>query len=173
MKRSLASLSLVILMAFTLGCQDQQALAELEEMKAQAEVDEQSKAIVRHFYEQLDAGNLEVIGEVLGTTCVLHYPGNVELVGPQGYRDNLAPFLIGLPDFQHVIEDMVAVDEKVVARFKILATHEGEFFGNAPTGEKVTFTAIGIFRVNEEKIYEAWIEFDALGLMQQVSTSSS
>ena len=173
MKRWLVFLPLVILMAFTLGCQDQQAIAELEEMRAQAELEEQSKAIVRHFYEQLDAGNLEVIGEVLGPKCVLHYPGNVELVGPQGYRDNLAPFLIGLPDFQHVIEDMVAVDEKVVARFKILATHDGEFFGNAPTGEKVTFTAIGIFRVNEEKIDEAWVEFDALGLMQQVSTSSS
>ena len=46
MKRWLVFLPLVILMAFTLGCQDQQAIAELEEMRAQAELEEQSKAIV-------------------------------------------------------------------------------------------------------------------------------
>lgn len=173
MKKSPVFLPLFLLIAFTLGCQDQQALAELGEIKAQAAIQERSKALVGHFYEQIDAGNLDVIGEVLSPGCVLHYPGNVELDGPQGYKDSLAPFVVGLPDFQHIIEDMISVDGKVVARFKILATHDGEFFGNAPTGKEITFTAIGIFRINDETIDEAWVEFDALGLMQQVGASSS
>jgi predicted ester cyclase len=37
-----------------------------------------------------------------------------------------------------------------------------------PTGKKVSFTAIAIFRIHEALISEAWVEFDALGLMQQL-----
>jgi len=134
---------------------------------------EENKALVLHFYEQLDAGNLDAVGEAFSPTCVVHYPGNVELHGPQGYKDNLSPFLTGLPDFEHIIEDIIAVGDKVVARFRISATHKGEFFRIAPTGKKVTFTAIGIFCIHEGKMDEAWVEFDALGLMRQLGASPS
>ncbi len=34
--------------------------------------------------------------------------------------------------------------------------------------EKVSFTAVAIFRMYEAKIAEGWVELDALGLMQQL-----
>ena len=62
MKRWLVCLPLVILMAFTLSCQDQQALAELGKMKAQAEVEEQNKALVKGLFDGLNNKNDEIIG---------------------------------------------------------------------------------------------------------------
>jgi predicted ester cyclase len=134
---------------------------------------EENKALVERFYTQLDAGVLEEIERALDPGCVLHYPNNIELHGPQGYRDNLAPFLTGLPDFKHIIEDIVTVGDKVVVRFTIPATHKGDFLGIAPTGKKVSFTAIAIFRIHEARIAEAWVEFDALGLLQQLGADLS
>ena len=46
MRRSFVSIPLGILMAFTCGCQDQQALENLETLKAQAVVEDQNKAVV-------------------------------------------------------------------------------------------------------------------------------
>jgi|MudIll2142460700_1097286.scaffolds.fasta_scaffold741956_1 predicted ester cyclase len=90
---------------------------------------EANKAFVRRLYQQLDAGELDVIDAVFSPTCVMHYPCNVKLLGPQGYKDSLSPFLTGLPDFEHTIEDLIATGEKVVARFKITTTHKGELLG--------------------------------------------
>jgi predicted ester cyclase len=128
----------------------------------------ENKALIRNFYERFDAGDLDATDEAFSASCALHYPGGVELVGPKGYKDNSAPFLSGLPDFEHIFEDMIAVDDKVVVRFTISATHTGDFAGIAPTGKKVSFTAIGIFQIRDEKIHEVWVEMDALGLMQQL-----
>jgi hypothetical protein len=55
MNRSLVFLPLVILMAFTLGCQDQQALAELEGMKAQAA----DRELVLSFFEAWGNGDFD------------------------------------------------------------------------------------------------------------------
>jgi predicted ester cyclase len=40
--------------------------------------------------------------------------------------------------------------------------------GMAPTGKHVTVTGIFISRVEEGKLAEMWLNWDALGLMQQL-----
>jgi len=48
------------------------------------------------------------------------------------------------------------------------ATHKGKFMGVAPTGKKITVSAIAIFRLANGKIVEGWKELDMLGLMRQL-----
>jgi len=57
----------------------------------------------------------------------------------------------------------VAERDKVVVRFRARGTHQGETeaFG-PPTGKRMEITGITI------KIVEAWTNFDALGMMQQL-----
>jgi predicted ester cyclase len=45
--------------------------------------------------------------------------------------------------------------------------------GIAPTGNRLEVTAVGIWRVADSKIAEAWVVFDALGMMQQLGVASS
>ena len=58
MKRSLVFLPVVILMAFTLGCQDQQALVELEEMKVKQKSRAEQEIVLR-LYEDIDNQQFE------------------------------------------------------------------------------------------------------------------
>jgi predicted ester cyclase len=37
--------------------------------------------------------------------------------------------------------------------------------GMAPTGRSIDVAAVGIWRVSEGKIAEAWLVYDALGMM--------
>jgi len=61
MKKLLLILPLALILCFMVGCQDKAAMAELEEFKAQAAVEEQNKALVLRWYEDVDKGNAEFV----------------------------------------------------------------------------------------------------------------
>lgn len=129
---------------------------------------EENKVLVRRWIEELDKGNMTIIDHLISTDCVVHYPGGIDVLGPEGFKESSTPFRTAFPDLKHVIEDMIAEGDKVVSRYKIPGTHKGEFMGIAPTGRKVTFTATVIYRIANGKFVETWGEFDALGLLQQL-----
>ena len=133
---------------------------------------EENKAIVRRYYDQLDKGNLAIIDQLVAANYVGHYPGGQDIHGPEGSKELTGVFYTAFPDLQHIIEDIVAEGDKIVGRFTIRAGHKGEFMGIAPTNRQVTFTAISIYQLADGKIVEAWVEYDALGLMQQLGAVS-
>ena len=58
----------------------------------------------------------------------------------------------------------MAEGDKVVTRYTVSGTHQGEFFGVAPTGERITMSGISIDRFDEGgKMVEEWPEYDLLG----------
>ncbi len=57
---------------------------------------------------------------------------------------------------------------RVVVRRTVRGTHQGEWLGIAPTGKPVTFTGIWIARLTDGNLEEQWVNFDALGLLQQL-----
>jgi hypothetical protein len=75
----------------------------------------------------------------------------------------------GFPDLHETAEDMVAEGDKVVMRRTATGTHQGELAGMPPTGRKVKFTMMVIFRFADGKIVEAWWSFDMLGMIQQLT----
>ena len=78
MKKLLCVIPLVLLFCFTFGCQDKKAMAELEKFKAQAEVEEQNKAVVRQVFEAIDAQNFAPFKELLTPELIVHYSGPQE-----------------------------------------------------------------------------------------------
>jgi steroid delta-isomerase-like uncharacterized protein len=77
-------------------------------------------------------------------------------------------FRTGFPDIQVSIEDLVAEGKKVVAHWTWCGTNQGEFQGIPPTGKQVTGSGISIQRIADGKIAEAWVNFDTLGMLQQL-----
>ena len=64
MKKLLHVLPLAMILCFMVGCQDKEAVAELEAFKAQAEIEEQNKALVLKWCEEQDKGNLDIFLEM-------------------------------------------------------------------------------------------------------------
>jgi predicted ester cyclase len=75
------------------------------------------------------------------------------------------------PDYTHTPEEVLAVGDRVVLRTTNRATHSGDFQGIAPTGRRVSFGQIAIYRMVDGKISEIWEEADVLGLMQQLGAT--
>ena len=119
---------------------------------------EENKALVRREQEELwnATGNLDAAQE-------LFVADHVEVA-----RQEAADFREGFPDVVSTIEDLIAEGDKVVARWRARATHQGEYMGIPPTGKEVEFTGISVYRIEAGKIAESWNEEDELGLMRQI-----
>jgi predicted ester cyclase len=67
-----------------------------------------------------------------------------------------------------MIEDMISEGETVTARWSCHGTHNGDLNGIAPTGKQFAISGITVARFNDGKMIEGWVNWDALGLMQQL-----
>ena len=76
--------------------------------------------------------------------------------------------LTGLPDLKVAIEAIVADKDHVAASFIYTGTHQGIYFGVAPTGRSLRFTSCDIFRVQDEQIVEHWGMGDIAGVLAQL-----
>ncbi len=132
---------------------------------------EENKAVVRREMEEIfnHTGNLDAAEEIFSPDYVSHEPTSGEVRGIEGAKQFAATYRQAFPDLENTIEDMVAEGDEVVVRFRGSGTHQGETeaFG-PPTGERMEITGITIKRLSEGKIVEAWTNFDALGMMQQL-----
>jgi predicted ester cyclase len=92
--------------------------------------------------------------------------GTVEGVG------NLVALLRGfigaLPDLNAQEQDIVADGDTVALRFVVEATHKGELLGIAPTGRKVRWDAVDVYRFRDGKITEEWAADDLTAILHGV-----
>jgi predicted ester cyclase len=67
-------------------------------------------------------------------------------------------FFTAFPDWQTIIEDIIAEGDKVVVRRTVHGTHRGDIPGipMPPTGKRVTFTVWDMYRITDGQIVERW-----------------
>ena len=131
---------------------------------------EDNKNIIRRYQEAYNNNNLDALDEVVAVNVLTPkiMPGIPS--GLEGAKAVHQRSLLGMPDFHTRIDDLVAEDDKVVARVTMTGTHTGDFWGFPATGNKVTFTGIYIARIENGKIVEHWGEEDGISLMQQIGS---
>ena len=133
---------------------------------------EENKAIVRREIEELfnHTGNLDVAEEIYAPDFVGHDPTMPEdLQGMEAARQFAEGMRSAFPDLTCTIEDQVAEGEKVVSRYTVRGTHQGEeFFGVPASGKRLEMRGIQIDRFEGGKLVEERAEFDLLGALQQL-----
>ncbi len=169
MKKLSMILPLALILCFMVGCQDKEAMAELEAMKAQAEGEEQNKALVNRMYEAFSTGDFEAYKEVVAPEYVWYLPSRSTKPISREETIEFGKMLHNaFPDFSYSIEELIAGEDRVISIFIFRGTHEGEFQGIPVTGNKIEFSGVMITRIENGKIVEDREEFDSLGLMQQL-----
>ncbi len=134
---------------------------------------EENKTIVRRYWEAANRHETNGMREVLATDYVHHDPS---LPVPDADRETHLQIIAGgffsaFPDLHVTIHDMVAEEDKVAVRWSFSGTHKGELPGNPPlppTGKQIEVNAMAVHRVAGDKLAETWVNFDAMGMMQQL-----
>jgi steroid delta-isomerase-like uncharacterized protein len=131
---------------------------------------EESKALERRLIEEVwNRGNLDFAEECFTPDYVNHDPSSPEEIrGPEGFKQNVAAIRSAFPDFHMEIVDQVAEAEKLVTRYVITGTQEGELAGIPPSGNRIEVAGMGIDYFRAGKICESWEYYDVMGLMQQL-----
>lgn len=120
----------------------------------------------RLFHEYWAGGDEEVLEAYVADSHINHTLG---VKGPDGYREFMKPFRIGLPDFHFDIHFHLTDGDYVVIVWTGLGTHSGEFLGVPATGKKVQFNGTCIARFAGGFVVEEWSYPDMMGLMQQIA----
>jgi steroid delta-isomerase-like uncharacterized protein len=162
-------LPLALISCFMVGCQDKQAMAELEEFKAQAEIEEQNKEIVKRLYEEYNKGNIEILKDLYAPDYDFYSPSNSPKPRSREETIESATMIFrAFPDSVWNIEELFAVGDRVTVRFVYKGTHEGDFMSISPTGNKIEVSGINIIRIENGKVLEEWEDADTTGFMQQL-----
>jgi predicted ester cyclase len=122
---------------------------------------EANKALVHRMFEEVyNQGHYEVADEVFTENYVSHNGLGLTVLGPEGIKRIAAMQRAAFPDLHSSLEDLIAEGDKVVVRGVDRLTHTGEFLGYPPTGKTFFITWIDIFRIENGKLAEAWLEID-------------
>jgi predicted ester cyclase len=127
---------------------------------------------VRVFFEEVFCGNnYRQLQSTHSDTHISHLPSG-DHYGPEGVRIDIAGFLEAFPDLQITLMDIYDAGESVAYRFRATGTHQGAYLGFSPTGRAVEIDGLGIDRIENGKFIERWIQFDSLGLLEQLGVFS-
>jgi steroid delta-isomerase-like uncharacterized protein len=131
---------------------------------------EHNKAIVRRLFAELwNNGNLSVADEIFAPTYAHHDASTPDFgKGPDSEKRRASLYRNAFPDIHLTIEDVIAEGETVMTRWSCRGTHKGDLNGIAPTGKHITTSGVTIARVSNGKIVEGYVNWDALGMMQQL-----
>jgi steroid delta-isomerase-like uncharacterized protein len=137
---------------------------------------EENKATFRRYVEEVWInGNLDAADEIFVEKYLSHPPNApAEERTPEDVKKFVSEWRSAFSETENVIEDMFGEGDKVLNRWRIQATHSGEFRGIPATNKRITITGMGIFRFSEDgKVVESWDSFDQLGMLQQLGAISS
>lgn len=88
--------------------------------------------------------------------------------GPDGIKPIIRSFGEAFPDVHINIHDMIQVPGQIGVRAEITGTHQGVFFGIAPTGKKVGFRLHDFHSLSGGCVTTTWHMEDWFGLFLQL-----
>ena len=89
--------------------------------------------------------------------------------GKKGFTEFFENTFKAMPDFKYTLKKIVADEDLVMIYCTTSGTHTGgEWLGKAPTGNKLDFNVVDIFRIQDGMIAEHWDVADTFNLFRQV-----
>ncbi len=122
-----------------------------------------NKALVqRYITEVLSANRLDKLDEMVAADFVDSTPGADATTGAAVVRNAQERIRSIFPTVDYTVDDLIADGDRVVARYRVLATTGA----NPP--KTVRITGITIFRIAAGKLAEEWIINDQIEMYRQL-----
>ncbi|TCC53410.1 ester cyclase [Kribbella capetownensis] len=133
---------------------------------------ETTKAIFARLHESMNSADPDVVAktidELFDPNVELGTPLPIGTTGVEAVKQVWSLLLHAFPDLDVHVEDVIAEGDKLVCRNTVTGTHEGDFMGIAPTGKRISYKEIMIFRVASGRITKTWGVVDTLSQLRQL-----
>jgi len=130
---------------------------------------EENKAIALRFAQVWDKGDPSILDELAAPDLRVYYPLFSEPIqGIEAFKEVLSGIHAAFPDIDMEVGAPIAEGDFVVGPWTISGTHLGELMGIPPSGKRVSWSGITIYRIQNGKVVDERGEEDALGLLRQI-----
>jgi RimJ/RimL family protein N-acetyltransferase/predicted ester cyclase len=131
-----------------------------------------AEAVAREWFTRVwNEGQESAIHELLAADAKMHglpTPDGAPLTGPADFVPFWRKFHSAFPDIRITVERAIAAGDMVAVHCHVVAKHTGHSLGIAATQRPIDMWGMGMARVRDGKIVEAWNAFDFLTLYQQI-----
>jgi predicted ester cyclase len=132
---------------------------------------ETNRATVERFLAGTHAPDIEdvrVIDDTVTEDVVCHgFPG-MNPTDRESYKAWFRFFRAAFTGIETEVPVLVADVDHVAARWIVSVNHTGPFAGVAPTGRRVVFDGVALYRMRDGRIAETWLYADEMALLQQI-----
>jgi steroid delta-isomerase-like uncharacterized protein len=140
-------------------------------------IENNKAALIRHFEEVLNQGQLHVIDEIYTDDYTLDAPVSSDgqsrdrslTQGREQLKQRVTLFRTAFPDIHFSTDEIIGEGNSVVVRYTYRGTHKGVFAGLQPTGRSISVMGILIAHLKDGRIQEAVSVFDSADLMKQLN----
>jgi predicted ester cyclase len=133
---------------------------------------ERNRRTVETFFAGTHGGNPGVIDQTVAENIVTHgFPQGRNPASRAQYKQFFAEFGAGFSNMSYRTPAWLCDGDKVAVRFEIEVDHTGRYLGLPPTGRRVAFTGIALYRLEEGMIAETWLHLDALAILGQIGAT--
>jgi predicted ester cyclase len=130
--------------------------------------EERNKQVVREFTRIFkNEHNVDGVAHLFDGEFTHHFRAPLP-PGLEGFKKIGRAMNGAFPDVVVTEEDLIAGGDKVVERSSAVATHKGSLAGEKPTNQRIHWSEIHIYRLQEGKIREHWVEMAMMELLQQI-----
>ena len=134
---------------------------------------EENIKAVRQVFEAINTGNISKVNEFISPQYFNHEsqidPVRSKLRGPEEFTDTVRALRQAFPDLHYEEQEVFAARDKVAVVARVTGKHTGNFFVIPPSGNRISYQAVHIFRIGEDgKIVEHKAIRDDLSLMVQL-----
>jgi steroid delta-isomerase-like uncharacterized protein len=136
---------------------------------------EENVQIMRRWFQEVwNEGRTETLYELFSPEGVAHgqESAEAELRGPQEFEGFVRKIRGAFSEIQLTVEDVFAADDKGVLRWSGVMKHTGDALGMPSSQQTVRLRGITLVRFAGGKVVESWDNWDQLGMLQQIGTSS-
>jgi steroid delta-isomerase-like uncharacterized protein len=122
---------------------------------------EVNEAVVRRFYDELwNRWDFGLLDELISDEIRFRSSMGASVAGREEFRRLMERVRGVFPDLQHRVDEMLAVDDRVVTRVTYSGTHRGRLGDVEPTGARVEYVGAAFFRLSVGRIDEGWVVGD-------------
>lgn len=112
---------------------------------------ERNKELMKKFEIMINTADENLAKELVDDNAPFYTPASPEpLYGGKGYLSVVHWMRKGFSDVQWNITDMVADEDKVAVKWKLTATHDGDFMGIKPTNKKISVCVMNFYYFNKD-----------------------
>lgn len=135
---------------------------------------QENKSLVRAFVEAINAQDWPRLLALLAPDFTRHSSaaGEPEVRSAKDLVAFLQAEFVIFPDATETLLDLVAEGDKVAARHHFCGTQSGPMGPFPPSGKVLNANYLAIYRVENQRIAEAWAEWDTLAGLRQLGHAS-